>query len=810
MAVAIDPWSGVKQEIERAAQDDTLSADARIAKLRVYRDDLNDWLGRIDSYVGDLELVREGREPAYREQVLEMREDASMRALLLERGLATPEELDGLGMLSHEDIEKLEEEGLLDEWIAGRLEEAFGADPVGSFLHHAWEEIKHPRGQGGRFRDVLGRHVAPKGRRGAKMPVPKPPRPVRPPRPPAPSRVPRPDEKEVPGRAAVERGDVVVTSDPEEAVRALAAGKHVELQQHEQVSTMLDKLNAYVKEMAEKGEDAPNLDLCRVTVKGTSLFCVEGKGIPRAQMPQLLGKPTPGTKADEMPRNSKGEVDLTPHFIAHLVDKGVKIERTRMLVSHMKATQNELNGVKVAGIFNFLNGGGKIESEPYLVGREGYVVDGHHRWAAEIGLDFTDNHPDWETAVDKIDMPILELLKESNAFALEWGIPQAGFSQGVPKAAKEAAQMMLWKQGLGFEFDDEERALAEAVLHEQGIDGFESEREIREAFGSYIEGLHPRSRLGQWIEKFKRVAPPKRHTVSAWPEKGMKAREVLGAFDSTHDKHTVVVGGAHVYTPERQQLHDEIIDTLLRQRKAVPVLNEDGSPKLDYRGVPKVEMYPDPDGEPLQPAGEKRVLFVAGGTASGKSSALALEENADVMPENAVNIDPDEIKAMLPEYVQMVLARDKYAAVGVHLESGDIAKRLLDEAQIRGLNITRDGTGDSPEPKFAKEISKMAAAGYAPHLFYVNAPTEVAVERAAERARETGRHVPESQIREIHKNVSARFVEDIRPLIEDGTISKLSMYQTEGDPVLFAEGVGGSFRVTSQALYDTFVLKAQE
>lgn len=810
MAVAIDPWSGVKEEIERAAQNDALSADARIAKLRVYRGDLNDWLGRLDSYIGDLELVREGREPAYREQVQEMREDANVRGLLLERGLATPEELDELGMLSHEDIAKLDEEGLLDAWVAERLVEAFGTDAVGSFLHHAWEEIKHPRGGGGKFRDVLGRHVAPKGRKGATVPLRKPPR-TRPHTPGKPV-----DETGIPGEGVRQRADVVVTSDPEEAVRALAAGKHVELQEHEQVSTMLDKLNAYVKEMAAKGEDAPNLDLCRVTVKGTSLFCVEGKGIPRAQMPQLLGKPLPDTKADAMPRNSKGEVDLTPHFVAHLVDKGVEIKRTRMLVSHMKATQNELNGVKVAGIFNYLSGGGKIESEPYLVDQTGYVVDGHHRWAAEIGVDFTDSKPDWETAVDQIDLPILELLKESNAFALEWGIPQAGFAAGVPKPVAEAAQVMLWKLALGYEFDEQERQLAEAVLREEGVEDeyLGSEREVRESIDAYIEGLHPRNRLGMWIEKLGRAMPSRRAPISAWPEKGAKAHEVLGSAESTWEKHSVVIpsiNNARVYSPERKVLHDQIIDTLLRKRKLVPVTSDDGSPKLDHRGEPKYELHPDPDGDPLRTVGERpRVLFVAGGTASGKSSAMGLEENAMVVPPDAVNIDPDEIKAMLPEYVEMIGSGDKYAAVGVHLESGQIARRLLNEAMRRGLNISRDGTGDSPGMKFAKEISKMSAAGYEVHVFYVNAPTDVAVERAERRARETGRWVPESQIREIHKNVSARFTQHVLPLVREGTISKLSMYQTEGDPVPIAEGGGGSFQVLDQRLYDRFVAKRNE
>lgn len=41
----------------------------------------------------------------------------------------------------------------------------------------------------------------------------------------------------------------------------------------------------------------------------------------------------------------------------------------------------------------------------------------------------------------------------------------------------------------------------------------------------------------------------------------------------------------------------------------------------------------------------------------------------------------------------------------------------------------------------------------------VDIPTETAIQRAMERAKKSGRMVPESEIRLVHKNVSANFIQ---------------------------------------------------
>jgi len=235
----------------------------------------------------------------------------------------------------------------------------------------------------------------------------------------------------------------IKTADPLEAVTALHEGKYVELETVDQVSTLLDELARIANEAKEAGEKAPNYDLCLVSVPGTNLFCAESKGIPRIEMPQLGGVPTPGSRADALPKNDAGEVDIGPAFVRHLREKGVNVEESRRMASHLKASQSELVGTKVGGMMKWMEGGtdlanNTIRESSIFVTRDGYVVDGHHRWAAVVGLDAQEGGLDeLDMPVREIDMDILDVLKEANDFAIDFGVPPKG--TGAPGAAPGVA-----------------------------------------------------------------------------------------------------------------------------------------------------------------------------------------------------------------------------------------------------------------------------------------------------------------------------------------------------------------------------------
>lgn len=198
-------------------------------------------------------------------------------------------------------------------------------------------------------------------------------------------------------------------------------GKFVEMPS-DQVSILLDRLAAISQEARTKGEKAPLYDLCKVSVPDTNMFCEGNKGIPRAEMPQLAGIAAPGTAADALPKDDKGETDITEALKERLSADGYAMDAMSVPADTLKATQNELNGAKVAGMMKALEAG-KLPPAPIFVSRDNYVVDGHHRWAANTGAGFVGGEP-LPMDVIRVDMPIAQLIGYVNDFSTELGMQQ--------------------------------------------------------------------------------------------------------------------------------------------------------------------------------------------------------------------------------------------------------------------------------------------------------------------------------------------------------------------------------------------------
>ena len=183
--------------------------------------------------------------------------------------------------------------------------------------------------------------------------------------------------------------------------------------------------------------DDRDIDLCKVSVPGTNLFCGDNKGIPRKEMPQLKSKPKPGGKADQMVKagvlklDNEGEVNTEKLFMKKI---GKEAKPARVKVTELKATQNQLVGKKVSLFLNQLQNGDpdseftKKLNEPIIVSRdpetgERYIVDGHHRWAALVAQDIANGGDgDIEMDVKEVDTPIEELIDQSNEFTKEMGL----------------------------------------------------------------------------------------------------------------------------------------------------------------------------------------------------------------------------------------------------------------------------------------------------------------------------------------------------------------------------------------------------
>lgn len=216
--------------------------------------------------------------------------------------------------------------------------------------------------------------------------------------------------------------------DIDKAHRLLAKNKHVRLNTPLEVSFLIDQLKDEAAYAKAHGKTTPDYNLCNITVPYTNLFCLETKDIPRIKMPQFSGQPVEGSYAET--KFDGKESDVMDEFDKVLKELGIAVDITSVPAQDLKATQNELVGTKV-GIIKSLMKEGKIEDKEIYVTRDGYVVDGHHRWAAKMALDLDDGVlGDVDMPVKMIDADIGYVIDLANAFTSMAGIkPKATGAQ---------------------------------------------------------------------------------------------------------------------------------------------------------------------------------------------------------------------------------------------------------------------------------------------------------------------------------------------------------------------------------------------
>ena len=213
----------------------------------------------------------------------------------------------------------------------------------------------------------------------------------------------------------VDQKGVIHTDNVHDAAYALFQNKKVELHQIKQVSTLIHELGAQAKSWQQQGKEAPVFNLCNVSVEGTNLFCAESKGVPRVEMPVIPAK-------------------RTKDFIKYLRGQGYNVEKDTERADHLRATQSEISGAKVAASMD------RIEKEGFykrlVVSRDDYILDGHHTWAGEIGVEASKGTLGDEKTVKiaRVDISITKLIDEANKWMKEQGLAK--------KPASEAAKTL--------------------------------------------------------------------------------------------------------------------------------------------------------------------------------------------------------------------------------------------------------------------------------------------------------------------------------------------------------------------------------
>jgi predicted ABC-type ATPase len=142
------------------------------------------------------------------------------------------------------------------------------------------------------------------------------------------------------------------------------------------------------------------------------------KGIPRKDMPQILREDRPA-------------------LLKQLTEAGYKVSEEKVKASELMPTQSDLIKGKVIGAKERLDAG--KWDRPIIVSKDGYILDGHHIWAAQLARN------DADMDVTRVDASIGDLLKESSKFLGTKNPEGSGSSTGAGAKAKNPAGGLIEK-----------------------------------------------------------------------------------------------------------------------------------------------------------------------------------------------------------------------------------------------------------------------------------------------------------------------------------------------------------------------------
>lgn len=158
-------------------------------------------------------------------------------------------------------------------------------------------------------------------------------------------------------RFKVDPKDVIDVTDATKGAKLLADGKFI--------TTDVKTATNILREAAKNKTDS---DITNIEIKNTPLMTQNNVGIPRKMMPQV-------------------EPENKDKWLADTRKQGVKVTEGETDPAKLKPIQSEISAAKVGGIMSAIESGkmdldsGKL-ADRIIISKDGYVVDGHHRWAA--------------------------------------------------------------------------------------------------------------------------------------------------------------------------------------------------------------------------------------------------------------------------------------------------------------------------------------------------------------------------------------------------------------------------------------------
>jgi predicted ABC-type ATPase len=188
----------------------------------------------------------------------------------------------------------------------------------------------------------------------------------------------------------------------------------------------------------------------------------------------------------------------------------------------------------------------------------------------------------------------------------------------------------------------------------------------------------------------------------------------------------------------------------------------------------------------VRPGKAPTAVLTVGGPATGKSTIV----NERINQKDFVVVDPDDLKASIPEYNLAVNRNAKNAAAMAHDESSALADSLVEAAVAARKNVIIDGTGKNLD-KYVNSINAFKQAGYSVIVMGTHVDLPTALDRVEKRADCTGRWVPSDVVKEISKKVPC----NIKKISEAADEFVLFTTMTDKPREVISKHVGGPVKV---------------
>jgi len=198
--------------------------------------------------------------------------------------------------------------------------------------------------------------------------------------------------------------------------------------------------------------------------------------------------------------------------------------------------------------------------------------------------------------------------------------------------------------------------------------------------------------------------------MKAHPEFRMQLENDLKKADAeprTYEKYRISGSGATaVYTPERQKIHQEIMEEILTEAKIKAAKPKDG---------------------------EMPTFQILGGRGGSGKSTFERSKNPDTgvySKDNVISVDPDDLKERLAK-------RDPggwkgWKAAAYHEESSDLSKMIMIAALQHKCNIVMDITMSNADVQI-NELKLAKSLGYKTGAYYMHVPKQESFRRAMTR-----------------------------------------------------------------------------